>query len=386
MRDDTSRRPATGRDPNKIRESGPATASVTAPGRPRRRSRWPWIVAGLLASVGFVWLGYREWDPPALREAEAAYRRGRLDLAYRRAAAHLESRPMSRTAALIAARSLARLKRVEEAEAYYRRAGQLSPDVLHDRAYALIQARLLDRAAGVYEEILARSPDDIAALRRLAVAQIMRSRWNDALEVARRLERLPRGRVIGHTLAGVVYHDTDRPDAAVEEFERVVELDPELIEMPLEPKEQFWIYLTTDLVGLGRGDDARPYLARALADREDAYLHDLLGESFWQEGAIEEAEKSWRKSIEINPRRARPWLRLGQLELQRNRPERAVELLGRAAGLAPSAREPYYSLSQAYSRLGQKGEADRCRSMADRLRPEILKQPLGMGNSGSHQP
>jgi tetratricopeptide (TPR) repeat protein len=341
-------------------------------------------MAGLLAIGALAWLGHREWDPPALREAASAYRRGDLEAAHRKATAHLSSRPMSRAAALIAAQSLGRLGRAGEAEPYYRRAGRLGIDVEHGRAFALIQARLHDGAAEVYEEILSRSPGDVTALRRLAVARILQSRWNDALEVAGRLKRLPRGEVIGYTLAGVVYHDTARPDAAVVEFERVVAIDPDLLQMPLQPKEQFWVYLTQDLVGLGRGDDARPYLARALADRQAPYYYDLLGESFWQEGAIEDAERSWLKSIEINPRRAQPWLSLGNLDLQRNHLEGAVERLGRAAGLAPSAREPYYSLSQAYSRLGRGDEAARCRTMADRLRPEILTPPRGMGESRSH--
>jgi len=342
------------------------------------------VVAGLLASGAIAWLGHREWDPSALREAAAAYRRGDFQAAQSKATAHLASRPLSRAAALIAAQSLGQLKRAGEAEPYYRRAGRLTLEVLHGRALALIEARLHDRAIAVYEEIHARSPDDVAALRRLAVAQILLSRWNQALEVAGRLKRLPRGEVIGYTLAGLVYHDTDRPEAAVVEFQRVFALDPQLLQMPLQPRQQFWVYLTKDLVGLGRGAVARPYLALAIAEREDPLYHDLLGDSYWQEGEIEDAERSWLRSIEVDPRRAQPWLSLGQLDLQRNRPERAIERLTKAAGLAPSAREPYYGLGQAYARLGLGEDAARCRAIADRLRPEIMTQPRGMGESRSH--
>jgi tetratricopeptide (TPR) repeat protein len=373
-----------GSPPKRVREPATATSTSMRRVRPRRRIRPLTVIAGLLAMVALAWLGYREWDPPTLREAASAYRRGDLEAAHRKATGHLSSRPMSRTAALIAARSLGRMGRAGEAEPYSQRAGRLGVDVEHDRAFALIQARLHSQAAEVYEEILSRSPGDVTALRRLAVARILQSRWNDALEVAGRLKQLPRGKVIGYTLAGVVYHDTARPDAAVVEFEHVVALDPDLLQMPLQPKQQFWVYLTQDLVGLGRGEDARPYLTRALADRQDPFYYDLLGESFWQEGAMEDAERSWLKSIELNPRRAQPWLSLGNLELQRNHPEAAVERLCRAAGLAPSAREPYYSLGQAYSRLGRGEEAARCRSIADRLASEILTPPRGMGESRSH--
>ena len=42
------------------------------------------------------------------------------------------------------------------------------------------------------------------------------------------LINLPGGGVLGHTLAGVVYHNTFDSELAVFEFDRVLELDPEL--------------------------------------------------------------------------------------------------------------------------------------------------------------
>ncbi len=374
------RRPGPGRG-QPVGRGGGSDSRRDRPGR-RPGGR---IIAGvaLIAIVPIAWFGWREWDPPVLVEAAAALRRGDLESARRKAAAHLASRPFSRAGALIAARSLAGLGRVEEAESHYRRAGRLDDDVLHQRALALVRARLNKPAIEVYEEILARSPGDVVALRRMAVSQILLSRWDDALATAGQLARTPGGAVIGHTLAGVVYHDTDRPDASVPEFERVLALDPDLLQMPLDPKAQFWVYLSQDLLRLGRGADARPYLARALDRGEDAYLLDMLGTSYWQEGEIEDAERRWLRSIELNPRRPHPWLMLGNLELQRNRLEPAVERLGRAAALAPTAREPFYGLSLACGRLGRRDEADRYRAIAERLRAEIQAPPRVMGESKS---
>jgi len=374
---------AVGADPDTDREPEAIRPAVARTRKPRRSTRFFAAAAALFMIGAIGWIGLREWDPPMLRDAAAAYRRGDLELAHRQASAHLASRPMSRSAALIAAQSLGLLGRAGEAEPYYRRAGTLGIETLHARALALVQARLHDQAAEVYGEILARAPGDILALRRLAVAHILRSRWAEALEVAGRLKAIPQGEVIGYTLAGVIYHDTDRPESAVVELERVVALDPDLLRMPLEPKEQFWAHLTQDLVQIGRGEEARPFLTRAISQHRNPYFLDLLGETYWQGGESEEAERCWLHSIEIDPRRARPWLALGNLDMQRNRPRQAIERLSRAASLAPTAREPAYALSQSYRRLGQADEAERYRAIADGLRPEIHKPPPGMGEARS---
>jgi tetratricopeptide (TPR) repeat protein len=376
MTDIRPRPPVLSRDPVRVQVAGSGLRAPVASRRSKKRRPWIAALGGLLLIGALAAIGVQEWDPPTLREASADYSRGAYEAARRKACAHLEARPMSRTAALIAARSLGRLGRPGEAEAYYRKAGPLGLELLHERAFTLIQAHLNDEAAEVYREILSGSPRDVLSLRRLAVTHILRSRWNDAIEVAGQLKSFPEGEVIGHTLAGVVYHDTDRPEEAVVELERVVALDPDLARMPLEPKEQFWVYLTQDLVKIGRLEQARPYLARALAERELPFYHDLLGRSSWLQGEIDDAERSWWRSIQINPGRPGPWLALGNLELQRGHPELAIERLSRAASLAPTSREPAYGLSQAYLRLGRREEADRYRAIADRSRTEKSKTGL----------
>ena len=54
---------------------------------------------------------------------------------------------------------------------------------------------------------------------------------------------------------------------AVSSFERVLELDPELKEMPL-PRPLFWNHLALDLIAMGRTAEARSYLERALGASE----------------------------------------------------------------------------------------------------------------------
>ncbi len=115
-------------------------------------------------------------------------------------------------------------------------------------------------AIQAYREILASCPDDVLALSRMAAVLISESRWGDVLDAANRLIKIPTGAVIGHTLAGVAHHNTSDSEFAVFEFDRVLQLDPELKQMPLKPRSMFWLEYGQNLLAVGRSGDARRHL------------------------------------------------------------------------------------------------------------------------------
>ena len=125
------------------------------------------------------------------------------------------------------------------------------------------------------------------------------------------------------------------------------------------------------------GVEARRHLRTALGEGEDAKVADLLGQSYYLEGAFDDAERYWRLSILWDPDRFGTWWRIGKLELQRGRPSEAIEPLRRAIALQPKAIGPLYSLSLAYRRLGQTEEADRLREQINRLRGKATTSPQG---------
>ncbi len=96
-----------------------------------------------------------------------------------------------------------------------------------------------DRAIPAYNEILSQGPDNITALRRLAAVELAQNNTEGILALADRLDRTPTGAVIGETLRGVVYHNENNSQKAVICFEHVLELDPQLSEMPLS-RGLFW--------------------------------------------------------------------------------------------------------------------------------------------------
>ena len=134
--------------------------------RPGRRSRTLLVLTILTAlASSTVWNVTRS---EALTEAERACARVDLAGCLQHALDHLERRPWSRDAALLAARCLSRLDYAEQAEAYYRRAGTLSLQDQQIRAFGLVRGPHPERAIPAYREILRIAPDKVTAMRRLA--------------------------------------------------------------------------------------------------------------------------------------------------------------------------------------------------------------------------
>jgi tetratricopeptide (TPR) repeat protein len=346
------------------------------------------LLAGLLALA--VWQVRRLPEAQAMAEAQAAERE-RDDLtALRRSLDRLDRAPTDPVAAQVAARALTHLHFPDEAEPYYeqaQRAGGLTTNDLQERAFALTLANRLDPAARVYEAILKLKPDDPLALRRLATVRFQQARYRDALALAERLERLPGQAVVGAAMIGTVQHEQKHADRAVVAYERVLQLDPELRELPL-PAPLFWTNLSSDLIVAGQPGKARLHLERELARRRDPRQMDLLGVAHQWEGDMVEAERCYRQAAEWNPQLAPAWLHLGKLLLQpaRGQTEEAIAHLKKAAELEPESVEAPYTLSLAFRRLRRQDEADRYQKLADELRRQAPPAATGMSEMPGQAP
>jgi tetratricopeptide (TPR) repeat protein len=310
----------------------------------------------------------------ALEEARRADARGDLVHALQGALDHLGRRPWSRDAARLAARCFSRLDRADDAEPYYRRAGELSLDDLHVRAYGLVRGNHRLRAIRAYEEILARWPDDVLALRRLAGVQMTQTDYKAALELADRLVRIREGAPIGYALRGTIEHERKNREEAVAAFERVLEVDPDLRMMPL-PHRLFWSDLANDLMVLGRPGEAARLLTRALAREPDLPLMSLLGQAYDQDGNTAEAERCYRQAAEWDPKDFVARLHLGRHALHRGRLDEALAQLERATELAPRHVEALSLLALAYRGLGRPADADRVQERLRRARADEQAPP-----------
>lgn len=349
-------------------------------------------LAGAALLLGLLGLTYSQAShSPSLSRSRDSEDRGNYVSATTHALEHLERRPWSRDAALIAARSLSRLDFAEQAEPYYQRVGELSYEDRHYRAYGLVRANLRERAIRAYEDILAQYPDDVTALQMITGVMMTQSRWDDVRSMARRLidladgpttllvpvttgdnwtletveDRLPP--VIGWTLDGVVNHNRQESTAAVSAFETVLELDPDLNSMPL-PRALFWSHLAEDLLREGRPDDALRHLSLALEDGTDPDLLDQMGRAHLQKSNLDEAEQCWRSALGWAPDHFGSLLNLGKLDLQRGRAEEAIRSLRLALQAQPESYEVHYSLGLAYRRIDREDLAHRHQEKAEQIR------------------
>jgi tetratricopeptide (TPR) repeat protein len=336
-------------------------------------------LAGIAIVAATAGVGYW-WTADPLSDAESAFGRADYHRALRIARAQLSRSPSDDRAHLWAARCLFKLKRFDQSEEHYQLAGRdLSRiDDLQDRAYGLTLLGRASQAKEIYEQILTISPESVLALKRLAAVYMSLKEWAPVLALADQLGSIRRGEVAAATLAGIAHHELKHYSEAVTAGERVLQIDPDLREMPL-PKSLFWNNLALDLMAIGRTREARDYLAAALERLEDANLMELLGLAYSQEGATDLAERSWKQAITWDPRNADAALGLGRLALGRNRPSEAVVWLQMAVQASPNALEPVYGLARAYRSLGNVSEAERLERMAGTIR---ASQPFATGSGG----
>ena len=312
----------------------------------------------------------------ALEVARRSYARGDLASALGNALDHLTRQPWSREAALLAGRCLSRLDYADDAEPYYRRAGNLALADLHIRAYGLVRGNHRKQAIQAYHEILARWPENVMALRRLAAVEMTQSNDLEVQKLSERLVLIPSAAAIGYTLRGVVEHNDNNPEQAVAAFERVLELDPDLREMPL-PRALFWSHLTSDLLASGRPADARRYLARAMETDPDSRLVVTLGRAYDLEGETAQAERCFRQAVEQDPNSYVPYLYLGKIELHSRRGDEALNHLKRAVELAPGHYDTLSALALAYRQLGHEADARLFQTKAEAIHGKPMSPPAG---------
>ncbi len=329
----------------------------------------------LAASIGTAWNVARS---DALQASERAYARGDLTGSLQHALDHLDRLPWDRQASLLAARCLSRMDFAGQAEPYFRRAGRLSVGDLQIRAYALARGPHPERAVPIYQQILEQAPDNVVAMRRLAGVLLSQSDAQRCLKLADRLERTPGGEVFGAMLRGTVYHNQENPQLAVGAFERVLELDPQLDQIR-STRKLFWTQLNNDLIECGRIEDAGRHLERALAEDRDADLMDLLGNTYFLRGRLEEAERCYRQAAQWDPAFYRPHLDLAKLYLQLGRRDEALRELNQARALAPRQYGVLYVVAVLYNQLGRKAEAEQVRREIASLREEASSAPRAPG-------
>ena len=156
---------------------------------------------------------------------------------------------------------------------------------------------------------------------------------------------------------------------AVAAFERVLELDPDLREMPL-VRSLFWSHLADDLIAAGRMEEARRHLTNTIQKMPDSALLNRLGRVYFLQGEMADAERCFEQAVEQNPSDYAPHLELAKLALQSQNREKALSHLDRARALAPRQYSILYSLASVYRQLDRGADAENVQDMIKQLRDQ----------------
>jgi tetratricopeptide (TPR) repeat protein len=346
-----------------------------------RRRLSPWLTRAALLAATLALTGWNLSRSTRLEAASRAYEKGRYLQALQAALDHLGRRPWSREATRIAALSFSQLDYATKAEPYYDRLGALSLEEARTRAFALLRSNRRLDAEAAYKEILARWPDDPDALRQLAALYLTMTRLDAGAELAERLATRPGHEIVGLTMLGSLRHRQREHRLALDAFEEILRLDPDLAKMPL-PPSQFWGYYLRELIAVGRNAEAARRAEALLAGTpDDATVLDLLGTARMALGELDQAEAAWREALHADAGRADSWNNLGRLLLTQGKTEEAVPLLEKAVQLDPNGYYPTYNLMLANRRLGRQDEVSRLQKRLDEIKARFGTPTQTMGSS-----
>ena len=260
------------------------------------------------------------------------------------------------------------------ADLYCRRAMEIDarrPDVRMAVGHLYRRSGRFEEAAREYQQVLAHNADDYEALIQLAEAYKQLDRREDAEPLYRRAIELEPGYWGGYNYLARCHYDNLQDAPAAENFRRVTELRPD---DPLGYINLGAALLNHDL----EGALAAWSQALALSDPPDPVLLSNLGLAYFNRGDFRRAAEFPRQAIEVLPRDAGAWARLGsalrmlpgEQEASREAYQRAIRLFLQRLALNPNEARDLRLLATSYAWLGDRREAERALERVEAVAPD----------------
>jgi len=307
------------------------------------------VLAG--SGTGYYVYALRQWHA-----AQAAVKAQRLEEAQSRLEVCLLVWPRSVDVHLLAARA-ARLKGdFEGAETHLNRCLKLK----HGATEAIQLEYLLMRAQGgeedeVAPELLTRyvendSPETPLILETLALAYIHKVRYGPAFEcVSRWIAAAPES-ADAYRWRGWILERLNDPMGSMKDYQRAVELDPDLVPVRLRLAEMY--------LDRNNAPEALPHLERLreqFPERPDVMAR--LGQCRFVQGEPKEARPLLEAAVEQLPNDAALLITLAKLEVQENHPAKAEPWVRRALKVDPTDTDAEFLLVGILQEQGRWEEA-----------------------------
>lgn len=207
-----------------------------------------------------------------------------------------------------------------------------------------------DGAVHQLEEILARSPGNLHALKRLGQIYLQQEDYQDALDTAAEMQRLYPEKGLGFYASGLTYRAEGNVGAALESFEKAMQLDPSASDAVMA-----WAELQLKM--------KRPELAlkkvRSLLEQASApaVAYNLHGELLLLLGDAEAARTAFEQAIERFPNQPVPYLNLARIVSAAGDDAKAESLYLKGVAATNDESRLLVALSSHYLKLGHLGKA-----------------------------
>jgi Flp pilus assembly protein TadD/predicted enzyme related to lactoylglutathione lyase len=200
------------------------------------------------------------------------------------------------------------------------------------QARQLIGAGQLDRAEGIYRQLLAAAPHAAELWHEMGLVQTQLGRAQAAVGFLERATELDPASAAYHSNLGAVYRMLKRTDDAVTSFRLALACGP--------PPAELCNNLALALKDLGQTDDALGWFDQAARMRPDfANAHFNRGNLLLDVGRLDEAIASYRRAATLNPADAGVYCKLGVAYYDQGRLDEALVAFDRALVLQPNYAE-----------------------------------------------
>ncbi len=253
-----------------------------------------------------------------------------------------------------------------------------------ESGYQAQQSGDLQRAEGLYKEVLEVEPENIHALNLLGMLCVNAFRPDEAVDYLSRALQLVPANPQSQNNIGLAYKDQGNAKRAAHHFRESIKLDPgnpdvynnlgnvlRVLDKPDQAIQSYeralhlwhdfaecWSNLAAALNESGRHDRALKAIGRALdLDPELAQAYNNRGDIYLAQARYEDALAEYRHATELSPKYVAALINMGKTLRDMDRPEDALETLAFAIDLEPKNPEALLVRGVLYEQMGDREQA-----------------------------